>query len=58
MAHDPASGIVNKLKRKGFDFVVLPRYTYRSGSFPDALPPKGDDIINWTRMYDCYRIGS
>lgn len=55
MAHDPASQIVNNLKKKGFDYIVLPRYTYRHGSFPDTLPDMSDFVAH-TRMYDCRSV--
>ena len=52
MAHDPASSTVNNLKRIGFDYIVLPRYTYKTGIFPTTLP-QIEDFIAHTRMYDC-----
>jgi hypothetical protein len=55
MAHDPASKYINTLKSKGFDFIVLPRYTYMYGIFPPALPPT-EDVINSVRMHDCCKV--
>ena len=51
-AGDPANQIILSLKRKGFDYIVLPRYTYRSGSYPDVLP-ECTDYIAKVRMHDC-----
>ena len=56
MAHDPASGIVNNLKKKGFDIIVLTRYTYKTGFLDDPMPPRGEDIIGWTRLHDCRQV--
>lgn len=56
MAHDPASKYLNSLKQKGFDFVVLPRYTYMYGIFPRDIPTNLPDFINSTRLHDCVKV--
>ena len=55
-AHDPANILVNKLRAKGFTDIILTRYTYRTGLLDDSLPERGEDIIMWTRLYDCREI--
>lgn len=53
---DPANVAVNKLKNKGFTWVVLTRYNYRTGFLDDPLPERGEDIITWTRLHDCRKV--
>ena len=55
MAHDPASQIVNKLRREGFDLVVLPRYTLMTGKIPPAVPDC-TDFIRSVRLEDCLTV--
>ena len=55
-AGDPANQLVNKLKSKGFDTIILQRYTYRIGKLDEPLPERGEDIIMWTRLYDCRKV--
>ena len=52
---DPASGIINNLRKKGYQYVVLPRSVYRTGEMPTELPPKDEDVVRWTRMHDCVK---
>lgn len=52
MAHDPASKLVNSLHKKGFDIVVLPRYTLKTGIIPETTPDC-DDFIRSVRLEDC-----
>lgn len=55
-AGDPANGLVNKLKAKGFTIIYLTRYTYRNGLLDDPMPKRGEDIIGWTRLHDCRKV--
>ena len=56
--------MVNQLKRKGFDFIVLTRYTYRTGFLDDPMPSslseakesRDEDVIRWTRLHDCRAV--
>ena len=52
---DPASNLINTLSRKGFDIIVLPRYTYICGEFkaPDFEP---GDVLKAARMADCIGV--
>ena len=52
MPHDPASQLYNELKRKGYRWVVLPRYTLRTGLIPESIPDC-DDFIRSVRLEDC-----
>lgn len=54
MAHDPANTLVNELKRRGFDTIVLTRYNYKTGLIDDPLPDKNKvEYLRWVRLYDC-----
>lgn len=50
MARDPASKHINKLHSKGFQYIVLPRKTYRTGELVDI---ECDDYLMNVRMKDC-----
>lgn len=49
-ARDPASKLVNTLRRKGYMYVVLPRKTYRTGELTDC---NSDDYLINVRLKDC-----
>lgn len=55
MAHDPASKMVNTLRKKGFDIIVLPRYTLRYGTLPETIPDCSD-FIKSVRLEDCVTV--
>ena len=55
-AGDPANRLVNTLKSKGFDIIYLTRYTYKTGLLDDEMPQRQEDIIGWTRLYDCRKV--
>ena len=55
MAHDPASKLVNTLRKKGFDMVVLPRYTLKTGILTEDKPDC-DDFIRSVRLEDCLYV--
>jgi hypothetical protein len=48
---DPARTLVNRLKRYGFDWVVLPRYTLVTGKIMDKA--ESPDFLRDVRMKDC-----
>ena len=58
LAHDPASPLVNKLHRLGLDYVVLLRYTYKTGLIPDTvdLDPWEIDYAREVRLFDCMEL--
>ena len=52
---DPGSKVVNRLKRSGYEFVVLPLVTLATGSVtPPVEWPAG--IIERTRLADCLAV--
>ena len=51
---DPARTLVNRLKRYGFDWIVLPRYTLVNGKL--SMTACSEDFIRDVRMKDC--VGS
>lgn len=53
-AGDPARRHVSALTRRGFDFIVLPRYTYLTGELRDTSPP--GDLIQAVRLEDCLAV--
>ena len=57
-AHDPASTLVNKLHRLGVDFVVLPRYTYKTGLIKtdQDFDVMEVDYVTEVRMFDCLEL--
>ena len=57
MAHDPASPLVNKLHRLGLTYVVLPRYTYKTGLIRyEEIDPWEIDYTREVRMRDCLEL--
>ena len=58
MAHDPASAYVNKLHRLGLTYVVLLRYTYKTGLIPDTVDsdPWEIDYTREIRLFDCMEL--
>ena len=58
MAHDPASQYVNKLHRLGLTYVVLSRYTYKTGLIlePKYQNPMEMDYTREVRMMDCLEL--
>lgn len=55
-AHDPASQYVNRLKRLGFGYVVLPRLTFMSGALIDEAPPADAPLVRSVRLADCLAV--
>jgi hypothetical protein len=54
LAGDPASKLVNKLVRKGFTYIVLPRYTLKTGELTDV--PTCGDYLRSVRLSDCVKV--
>lgn len=57
---DPAAPVMRSLRKKGFDYLVLPRYTLVTGlvlSSVPSLPPLREDnpahLIRAVRLQDC-----
>ena len=56
MAGDPASPLINKLKRLGFEKIILTRYNYMTGLLDDEMPERGEDFLSWVRLHDCRKV--
>lgn len=54
-AGDPASRLVNRLRKLGFRWVVLPRQTLRSGVISTAVV-QCEDELRATRLADCMGV--
>lgn len=61
-AGDPANKLLAVLKRARLDFVVLPRYTYRTGHLPPYPTIVGehedgsDPFLRSIRLRDCLHL--
>ena len=55
LAHDPASQYVNKLRRLGLTYVVLPRIIYKLGQIAPEIP-ECSDYTREVRMMDCLEL--
>lgn len=59
---DPGAKMVNELKKRGFEYIVLPRGSYISGEIPEAGGPgeaepmlRGETIPH-VRLMDCLEV--
>lgn len=50
-AHDPAKGLVNKLNKAGFVYIVLPRETLVSGTLDKGN--RSPEFVRGIRLKDC-----
>lgn len=50
-AGDPANILVNKLKAKGFEYIILPWNVLYSGEGGFKFLP--DDVVRKARLHDC-----
>ena len=46
LPRDPAYSIISNLKKKGFEYIVLPRATLRTGVLPASVPECSDYLAS------------
>jgi len=52
---DPASKPVNLLRRHGYEYVVLPAHTLRTGTLTNVYRTP-EDIVSRVRLLDCLEV--
>lgn len=52
---DPAAQLRNYLNKRGFDIIVLPRYTYMTGQVTEPVFYPGD-VVKAARLADCVGV--
>lgn len=57
---DPANGLVLALKRRYFDYVVLPRHTLITGTLTEDVPfgstDTKEELLREARLEDCLAV--
>ena len=52
---DPSAQLRNYLSKRGFDIIILPRYTYMTGEVVEPIFTPGD-VVKAARLADCIGV--
>ena len=52
---DPSANLRNYLSKRGFDIIILPRYTYMTGEVVEPIFTPGD-VVKAARLADCVGV--